>query len=62
MPGNGGALNESLCAYLIGGLIDGDGAGDLARTAAVHDPAVPDQVTDHAEGVVDGALRFVNDL
>ena len=49
-------------AYLVGGLFDGERAGDFCGAAAVHDAVVLDEVADHAEGVVEGALGFVDDL
>lgn len=61
--GRAGATGRAPAAsYLVGGLVDGEGTGDLRSSASVHDTVVAYQVTDDAEGVVEGALGFLNDL
>lgn len=43
-------------------VLDRKRAGDLGRAPAVHHPVVAHQVAHHAEGVVEGAAGFVDDL
>jgi hypothetical protein len=47
---------------LDGRVFDRQAAGDFGRTAAVDDAVVADEVADDAEGVVEGALGFVDEL
>ena len=49
-------------AYVVGGVSDGDGAGDFGGTTTVDDAVVADEVPDDAESVVEGALGLIDDL
>ena len=48
--------------YLVRSFRDRERAADIRRTAAVHHAVVHDEVPDRAEGVVQRALRLVDDL
>lgn len=49
-------------ADLVGARCTGKGASYLSRTTAVHDPVVHHEVTHRAEGIVNRALRLLDDL
>lgn len=47
---------------LDGRVLDGQRAGDLGGATTVDDTVVADEVADHTESIVEGALGFVDDL
>ena len=48
--------------YLIRSLVDGQGTCNLRGATSIHDAVVSDQVTDHAQSIVECTLSFLDDL
>lgn len=44
------------------GVFDGERTCDLGGTTTVYDAVIADEVTNHAEGVMQGALGLIDDL
>lgn len=62
------SLGESAHGILLkawgldGGILDGDGAGNLSSSTSVDDTVITDQVADDAKSIVQGTLSLVDDL
>lgn len=49
-------------SHLVCSLVDGESTRDLRSSSSVHHAVVFDEVTDHAQCIVEGTLGFFNDL